>query len=111
MEYAHRFSWQMRYGKIPQGLDVCHHCDNPPCVNPAHLFLGTKTANMQDMVNKGRVQRGERHYKAILTTQKVRTIRKMLRQGIKNKAIAQVMDIRPAAVSEIKHGKRWRHVS
>lgn len=60
---AHRFAWQIVNGEIPNGLEVCHDCDNPPCCNPKHLFPGTHQDNMGDMANKGRkrVAYGEKH--------------------------------------------------
>ena len=51
---AHRFAWALAFGKTPKGMFVCHHCDNPPCVRPDHLFLGTHTENIRDMLRKGR---------------------------------------------------------
>lgn len=80
---AHRASWEEVNGPIPNGLFVCHHCDNPPCINPAHLFLGTRKDNSDDRDAKGRNvnQRGESHPMAKLTARDIRAIRERVRAG------------------------------
>lgn len=72
---AHRVAYILTYGHPMSGLDVCHRCDNPSCVNPAHLFLATRKGNLQDMVRKGRSLSGEDHNMAKLTWEAVRDIR------------------------------------
>ncbi len=74
---THRLSYELNVGPIPRGLFVCHGCDNRPCINPRHLFLGTQKANIVDASNKGRMARGENHYLTKLTENDVLAIREM----------------------------------
>ena len=71
----HRYAWEITNGKIPKGLYVLHKCDNPPCCNPDHLFLGTAKDNIDDCLAKGRFPMGKNHYMNKLTDQQVTEIR------------------------------------
>ena len=107
---AHRLAWQFTHGSIPEGLCVCHHCDNPGCVNPHHLFLGTRTDNMQDAVRKGRIahQTGEAHGMSKLTENEVLEIRGLLAEGKRSgEDIGAKFGVSRQTVFKIKTGKVW----
>ena len=111
---AHRYAWILRNGEIPDGLFVCHRCDNPPCVNPDHLFLGTHQDNMDDMDKKGRralAPRGQSHYASKLSEDDVRVIRQMLRDGHSAASVATGFGVASSVISEIKTGKAWKSVA
>ena len=78
---AHRFSYTLHKGPVPDGLLVCHTCDNPPCSNPKHLWLGTHKENSRDMRKKGRNKTGEEHPHHKLTNLEVLQIRKKYKTG------------------------------
>lgn len=126
-ERAHRVSWLLHLGAIPAGMLVCHRCDNPGCVNPDHLFLGTPLNNMRDMDRKGRrvnaptrgadhyavqdphrVVRGERSGAAKLTAQDVLVIRA---SSEKQCDLAERFGVTQAAVSSIRCRRTWAHVA
>jgi len=112
---AHRRAWALCYGTIPHGVLVCHRCDNPPCCNPDHLFLGTPTDNMADMHAKGRGRspgvglRGEVNPCARLTEQQVIAIRQRYQRGI-GERLASEYGVSSALISLIVNDKVWRHV-
>lgn len=113
--YAHRASWQMANGPIPSGLEVCHRCDNPPCVNPAHLFLATHQANVTDMVQKGRQRTvplcGEINGRAKLTEADVATIRALYAEGRAYRQIAAEFAVTPENILHIAKRRTWKHVA
>lgn len=110
---AHRVAWTLYRGEIPDGLCVLHHCDNPPCVNPRHLFLGTQIDNVKDAQDKGKYQGryGERACRVKLTQSDVDYIRFVLSISVEgsgvNKFLARQFGVQAAAISKIKTGRTW----
>lgn len=109
---AHRFSYELHHGHIPEGMVVMHSCDNPRCVNPAHLSLGAYKDNAQDMIAKGRHARqaplGEESGKSKLTDEKVRFIR--AHPEIGHADLARLWGVSPNAIRGVRIGRTWRHV-
>lgn len=108
--HTHRLAYELVFGEIPSGLCVCHKCDNPGCCRPDHLFLGTHSDNMQDMVAKGRnaVRQGGKHSMAKLTAIQVEEIRELCRKGYLQKEIASRFGVSAPTVSAIHNGRLWR---
>jgi hypothetical protein len=113
-DLAHRISWLLTYGENPAHLDVLHKCDNPPCVNPLHLFLGTAKDNAIDMVRKGRQNcaplRGEQVSNSKLTTKKVKEIRDRLAKGHKLSDIAKSFGVSYYTIWDVRKGRHWFHI-
>lgn len=99
--YAHRLSYFAFNGDIPEGLDVCHKCDNRKCCNPNHLFLGTRKDNMNDCVNKNRQAKGFSLPQTKLSMTDKAKISEMAKSGIKYKYIARKFDITPQMAGKI----------
>lgn len=105
---AHRFSWALHNGEIPSGVCVCHRCDNPRCVNPAHLFLGTMADNCHDRDRKGRAATEERHPRAKITKEHARSIYQRASLGERHRLLAVEFGISRAAIYAIARGQTWR---
>ncbi len=111
MRKAHRVSYKMEYGSIPTNMCVCHHCDNPPCVRPSHLFIATQKENLTDAYLKGRLRNGvsigSAHGRSKLTEKQVSGILKDTRT---HGDIAKDYNVSRSTVSLIKQRKTWKHV-
>lgn len=113
--YAHRFAWELEHDRsVPEGLDVMHSCDNPSCVNPAHLSAGTRDDNMQDCAAKGRSvsrpPRGEVHRDHVLTADDVREIRAARAGGTAVRTLVQRYGVSDTRIRKIVARRAWRHV-
>lgn len=109
---AHRAAWVVLVGPIPDGGHVLHRCDNPPCCNPAHLFIGDNAANVADRVAKGRTvaPRGEGSPQAKLTDAAVLSIREACAAGASLRDVAARFSISEALVSHVRRRVGWAHV-
>lgn len=112
---AHRYVWELFNGPIPESMFVCHKCDNPPCCNPSHLFLGTHQDNMQDMMDKGRTghpaQPGEKHRSAKLNSQQVIRIRDLYESGkYSYSELSDMFGVTSAQIGYIVTRKNWTHL-
>lgn len=114
---AHRASFQEFIGDIPEGMCVCHKCDNTRCINPSHLFLGTQKDNMRDASRKNRFTHhkgfflsGENHRMAKLSEKEVVSIIDRLNLGETQISIAKDFGINQSTISDIKRKKHWKHI-
>jgi hypothetical protein len=108
---AHRFSYELHKGEIPKGMCVCHSCDNPPCCNPKHLWLGTTRENTQDMIKKGRgvYASGEKSGVSKLTQKQVNEIRELYKIGkYTHRKLAEKFNVVKGTITFILQNKTWK---
>lgn len=109
---THRLMYKLFYGSIPEGKHILHKCDNPPCINPHHLWSGTHVDNMVDMTKKGRRVRlpGELNPAAKLDSHKVRKIRSLIEEGVSTEELSVQYDVCKATILHIKSRRIWNHI-
>jgi hypothetical protein len=110
--WAHRLSWEIYRGEIPEGMNVLHTCDTPPCVNPNHLFLGTRGDNNHDRHRKSRTAVGEEMPQHKLTEEEVIEIREKYATGqYIQQELADEYGVAGNTISYIVNRKRWKHLN
>lgn len=102
---AHRYSYELHYGYIPENMCVCHKCDNPSCVNPEHLFLGTSEENTADRESKNRGAKRTKHWKAKLTEEDIAFIRA---SPLGHSALGRKFGVCPQTIFKIRKGILWK---
>jgi hypothetical protein len=108
--FTHRVAWELHNGTIPDGMVICHRCDNRSCCNPAHLFLGTQSENVADMIHKDRNARGKRNTNAKLVDSDIVAIRQLADAGVTVSSIAEQYGIAYQTVRRIVRRSGWKHV-
>lgn len=111
MKTAHRFSYLIHHGEMPQGMFVCHKCDNPACVNPAHLEIGDQFDNMGGCSKRGRIARGNRHPRSKLTDVKAKAILMLYRDGVGLMELTQMFRVSQNAIRQVVTGVTWHHAT
>ncbi|MDD4280094.1 MAG: HNH endonuclease [Candidatus Sumerlaeales bacterium] len=113
LHQAHRISYALYNGEIPDGMCICHRCDNPGCVNPTHLFLGTKLDNAKDRERKGRGVHnfshgcGDKSSRAKLTWNQVNKIREKWENGATQASLAEEFEVTRPTINQIVHYRTW----
>jgi hypothetical protein len=107
---AHRMIYKLLIGKIPKYIFACHSCDNPSCVNPFHVFLGTQSDNMTDMKLKGRSLSGELNGFSRFNTKQILRIRNLYEIGYRQKRIAKIFKTSQGCISNIITKRAWKHI-
>lgn len=107
---AHRFSYEHFVGKIPDEMLVCHKCDNPSCCNPRHLFLGSQSDNMRDMVAKCRGLVGAKNPNTKFSEDDILHIYECIDRGMSRKKIAEIYGVASVTISHIATGRNWTHL-
>jgi len=109
---SNRLSWEIHFGDIPEGLLVCHKCDNPACINPKHLWLGTIADNNRDRENKGRgaLLYGENNPNAKLTKEDIMKIKELRKTGMTQQKIADMYRVSQVNIGRILSGRLWLEV-
>jgi hypothetical protein len=108
--YAHRISWSLKNGEIPKGMYILHSCDNPGCVNPNHLFLGTQADNVMDCFKKGKTTFGERDHFAKLKEKEVFEIRRLYKTGVvSQKLLSKMFMVSNTQINLIVRGVSWKY--
>lgn len=105
-----RAHWFLLENDPEEGIDACHVCDNPCCVNPNHIFLGTREDNMQDAASKLRTCHGEKNPCSVLTSQQIHYIRKQKRYWGLGRKLAKELGVSDAIISDVLNKKSWKHI-